>query len=201
MASRKTPEGRSEIIEKANQKARRGYKRNLTRRTKITDAEKVVITDMLISLKLVGYTNGQCGAIVGLSRGQVKEITSDANFQKRLQSLQEKLPEAAITLGRAYLIEAVQAVLHVLRTEEDNALVLRAAAEIFDRFGIPKVSKTEAKFEQQTEPEGEISTSIMSKLRSAPPEVQEQVAALQESFTEGVERILSGGIDGDSDEG
>ena len=193
MAPRKTPIERAEIIMNAERKAKKGYRLNTRVRRAATDDELVVIKDMLVSLKLVGFTNQQCGAIVGLSRGQVRDITQDENFRKRLESLRTKLPEAAINLGRAYLVESVQAVVHVLRTETDNALVLKAAAELFDRFGIPKVSKVEQPAPK--EEEGEINKSTMEKLREAPPEVQEQIAALHESFTEGVERILSGGVD------
>jgi hypothetical protein len=198
----RSPEERSQVLEKANAKARKGYKRNPKKRNKVTDNEKVVITDMLVSLKLVGYNATQCSAIVGLSRGQVKEITNAPEFQARLLKLQEKLPEAAVTLGRAYLIEAVQAVAHVLRTTEDEALVLKAAAEMFDRFGIPKVSRSEVQADPIKPDSGdEIPHTVLEKLRTSSPEVQEQVAALQESFLEGVERILGGGEDGRTDEG
>jgi hypothetical protein len=197
MANKKTPLERAEIIISAQNKARKGYKLNTKKPRSASDDELVVIRDMLISLKLVGYTNKQCGAIVGLSKGQVGEITGDENFKRRLTSLRDKLPEAAVNLGRAYLVEAVQAVIHILRTETDSALVLKAAAEIFDRFGIPKVSKIEAPPDKP--PEDEIPKETLDKLRLAPPEVQEQVAALQESFVEGVERILSGGVDENTD--
>lgn len=193
MPNRKTPEERAEIIDKATAKARKGYKINTkARRKDVGDDELHIIKDMLVTLRVVGYSNTQCAAIVGLSRGQVREITNDPNFKSRLTSIKEKLPEAALNLGRAYLVEAVQAVIHVLRTETDNALVLKAAAEIFDRFGIPKVSRAEVKTEPE-KPEGEINDSLMEKLRTASPDKQEQIAALHESFSEGVERILSEG--------
>lgn len=199
--SKKTPEDRAEIIDKANAKARKGYRINTKQRRKDVGEDEIgVIKDMLVSLRLVGYSVTQCAAIVGLSRGQVREITDDPNFKKRLTALQTKLPEAAVNLGRAYLVEAVQSVLHVMRTETDNALVLKAAAEIFDRFGIPKVSRTEGKIETPDNPDNGAIETWMDKLRSAPPEIQEKVAALQESFTEGVERILSEGTpDGPTD--
>jgi hypothetical protein len=202
MASRKTPEERSEIIEKAQSKAKKGYRLNTrTKRQGVNDDEMVIIKDMLVSLKLVGYTNRQCGAIVGLSGGQVKEICSDPNFKSRLDSLKAKLPEAALNLGRAYLIEGIQAVVHVLRTEKDNALVLKAAAELFDRFGLPKLSKAEIKTEPEGKTDGEVlDQSFFEKLKSASPEVQEKVAALHESFVEGVDRIIQEGKpDADSD--
>lgn len=200
MASRKTPEQRAEVVQKAEKKAKKGYRLNTKKARKgVNEDEIIVIKDMLVSLKLVGYTNTQCAAIVGLSKGQVKEIVNDPNFKSRLRSIQEKLPEAALNLGRAYLVESVQAVVHVLRTETDNSLVLKAAAEMFDRFGLPKLSKSEVKTEAPPTPE-EIPGNLMDKLRNASPEIQEQIAALHESFSEGVERILTGGVDGHSDE-
>lgn len=200
--SKKTPEERAEIIQKAHSKAKKGYRINTKRdRKDVGDDEMVVIKDMLVSLRLVGYTPSQCAAIVGLSKGQVKEIVNDPNFKSRLESLKAKMPEAAVNLGRAYLVEAVQAVIHILRTETDNSLILKAAAEIFDRFGIPKVSRAEVKADPTPDQSGsEINETFMDRLRTAPPEIQEKVAALHESFTEGVERILSEGKpDGDTD--
>lgn len=197
--TKKTPEERAALIEKAEKRARKTYRISKRDRKDIGEDEIVVIKDMLVSLRLVGYTPSQCAAIVGMSKGQVREIVNDPNFKKRLESLRSKLPEAAVNLGRAYLVEAVQAVVHILRTEKDNALVLKAAAEIFDRFGIPKVSRSEAKIDPP-DTGNEIPNSLMAKLRAASPEVQEQIALLQESFVEGVERILSGGNDGSTDE-
>jgi hypothetical protein len=112
----------------------------------------------------------------------------------------KKLPEAAVNLGKAYLVEAVQAVVHVMRTETDNALVLKAAAELFDRFGIPKTSRNESKIESPDSSgvSTEIPKGTMDKLRNAPPEVQSAIADLNDSFLEGVERILNGGTNGDS---
>lgn len=190
----KTPDERAEVIRKATSKAKKGYRLNTkTPRKGVTDDEIVVIKDMLISLKLVGYSNSQCAAIVGLSRGQVREIVKDPNFIKRLESLKTKLPEAAVNLGRAYLVESVMAVIHVMRTETDNALVLKAAAEMFDRFGVPKLTRSESKIETPDEPQEEINQSLLEKLRNEPPEVQERIASLHQSFSEGVEAILNEG--------
>jgi hypothetical protein len=197
----KTPEERSDVLLKAQKNAKKNYRLNTSKKRKgVTDDEIVVIKDMLVSLKVVGFTNSQCGAIVGLSRGQVKEICADPNFKSRLASVKNKLPEAALNLGRAYLIESVQAVVHVLRTEQDNALVLKAAAELFDRFGLPKLSKAEVRTDPAPATGDEMPETFLAKLKAAPPDVQEKVAALHESFTEGVERILTEGkSDGDSD--
>jgi hypothetical protein len=153
------------------------------------------VKTQLVALKMIGgYSDLQCSMIVGISKGQVREIVRDPNFKKHVDAVKKSLPQAAINLGQAYLVEAVQAVVHVMRTETDNALVLRAAAEMFDRFGIAKVSKSEMKIDTPADgSDGELTPDLMTKLRSASPEVQKAVADLTESFTEGVEAILSGG--------
>lgn len=199
----KTPDERSEIITKAQSKARKGYKRNTKRKVDIDKLDLDVIKDQLVALKVIGgYSDLQCSMIVGISKGQVREIVRDPNFKKRVDATKRNLPAAAINLGQAYLVEAVQAVVHVLRTESDNALVLRAAGEMFDRFGIGKVSRTEMKIDQPpAENTGQdIPDDLMAQLRAASPEMQEKVAALHESFTEGIERILSEGSDGGNSE-
>lgn len=194
----KSPEERASAVAVAERKAKKGYKHNLKKPRTVTEEELEVFTDMAVSLRLVGYSNTQIAAVVGLSRGQVAAITKDEAFQKRIKLLRSKIPEAALNLGKAYLVEAVQAVVHVMRTETDSAMILKAAAELFDRFGIPKTSRTESKQESADEPDT-VSMSIMNKLRDASPEVQEKVAQLQESFAEGVSRILMEDSNGNSE--
>lgn len=193
----KTPEERSAFIEKQQSKAKRGYKKNLKKRTTVSEEELVIIKDSIVTLKLVGYSNSQIAAIVGLSKGQTREIVNDHNFQSRLQAISKKLPEAAFRLGQAYLVESVQNIMHVQRTETDNTLVLKAAAEMLDRFGIPKLTRAEIKSNPTPPTDTEIPTTVMDKLRNASPETQESIASLHESFLEGVERILGdkGGTD------
>jgi hypothetical protein len=172
-------------------RVRKRYKVNVTKRRKFTfEGEDELVKDMVVVLKLSNYTNTQIASIVGVSRGQVKEILQDGNVQRQLMALREKLPQAALELGRAYLIEAVQAVAHVMRTTDDDALVLRAAGELFDRFGIPKVSRSEQKTETPDGGEHPVTPSLMEKLRQASPEVQAKAADLQEMFQEGISQLL-----------
>lgn len=195
----KTPEERSQVVDRANARARKGYKVNTrTRRTDVGDEQKEIITMQLLALKVIGgYSNIQCAQIVGISRGQVRAIVQDEKFKRQVTTVAKTLPAAALNLGQAYLVEAVQAVVHVMRTESDNALVLKAAAEMFDRFGLPKLTKAEV----QTTPPPDSNPlgadkNFMDKLREASPEIQEQVAQLHESFVEGVSRILNGDENG-----
>jgi hypothetical protein len=195
MPNPKTPEERSEIIAKRTKKAKKGYYRNNKKKVDLDKVDLDIVKTQLVALKMIGgYSDLQCSMIVGISKGQVREIVRDPNFKKHVDAVKKSLPQAAINLGQAYLVEAVLAVVHVMRTETDNALVLRAAAEMFDRFGIAKVSKSEMKIDTPADgSDGELTPDLMTKLRSASPEVQKAVADLTESFTEGVEAILSGG--------
>jgi DNA repair photolyase len=78
----------------------------------------------------------------------------------------------------------------VLRTETDNALVLKAASELFDRFGLPKLTRQEATVDASTTI-NETDESLISKFRSATPEMQEKAAQLHELFEEGLKNILA----------
>ncbi len=188
----KTPEERAASIREQTSRVRKRYKVNVNTRRKFTfEGEDELVKDMVVVLKLSNYTHTQIASIVGVSRGQVSQILSDGNVQKKLVSLQAKLPQAALELGRAYLIEAVQTVVHVMRTETDNGLVLNAARELFDRFGIPKVSRTEQKVE--TEDDHPVTPSLMEKLREASPDVQARAAELEEMWQEGLAMLLADG--------
>lgn len=194
------PEGKAAQLREQRRTVTRKYrpksKLNTKRKFQFEGEEELVV-DMVILLKIANYTHSQIAMICGVSKGQVKKYLDNGNVQKRYLSLKKKLPQAAFDLGQAYLIEAVQAVANVMRTTEDDSMVLKAAGEIFDRFGIPKVSRTEIKDnEQEDHP---MDASLMEKLRSASPEVQERAAELHDMFEEGLERLLTGEGNGTPD--
>lgn len=191
----KTPEDRAAGLRAQEARVRKRYKANVSTKRKFTfEGEDELIKDMVVVLKLSNYTNTQIASIVGVSRGQVKTILADGNVQKKLISLKAKLPQAALELGRAYLIEAVQSVAHIMRTSNDEQVVLKAAAELFDRFGIPKVSRQESKTDPGDENEGHpVTPQLLDRLRQATPEIQERAAALQEMFQEGLDTLLNEG--------
>jgi hypothetical protein len=186
----RTPADRAAAIQEQTNKVKRKYKTNLrTRRRFVIQGEEELVKDMVVVLKLANYTHGQIASIVGVSRGQVGEYLKDENVQKKMLALREALPQAALELGKAYLIEAVQAVVHVLRTETDNALVLKAAAEMFDRFGLPKLSRTEATVDE-TNRLGDTDESLISQFRTVSPELQEKAAQLHDAMEEGLRVLL-----------
>lgn len=77
------------------------------------------------------------------------------------------------------MIEAVQAIVDVMRVADDHGVVLKAASEILDRTGLPKTSKQE----RHNTNEDAITVTddgIVDRLREASPEVQEEAAQLVE---------------------
>ncbi len=190
-SAQKTPADRAASLEENTARVKKRYKTNLrTKRRFEINGEEELVKDMVVVLKLANYTHSQIGSIVGVSRGQVREYLQDENVQKKILVLRERLPQAALELGRAYLIEAVQAVVHVLRTETDNALVLKAAAEMFDRFGLPKLSRSESTVEETTNL-GTTDESLLMKFRSVDPELQEKAAQLHDAMEEGLRALLA----------
>lgn len=198
MPTRKTkprvPEEKAASLKKRTEKARKRYKVNITKRRKFTfEGEEELVKDMIVVLKLANYSNTQIAMIVGISRNQVALFLEDGNVQKQYMALKTRLPQAALELGRAYLIEAVEAVVHVMRTTDDESLILKAAAEIFDRFGIPKSSRVEttADLGSSEDTDSMISDpTLMERLRKAAPETQDAVAQLTDAFHEGIAQLL-----------
>lgn len=197
MPPRITPADRAASLDAQKRAVTRKFKSKskLNRKRRFEfDGEEEVVIDMVIVLKLANYTNSQIAMIVGVSRGQVKKYLDDGNVQKRYLALKERLPEAAFELGKAYLIEAVQAIATVMRTTTDDTVVLKAASELMDRFGIPKVSRNEAKKPEDDNDGNPLNDSLMERLRSASPELQERAAELHSMFEEGMERLLTEGV-------
>jgi hypothetical protein len=199
----RTPDERAANLKKQTDKVRKRYKVNVRKRRKFTfEGEEDLVADMIVVLKLANYSNTQVAMVVGISRKQVATFLEDGNVQKKYLRLKEALPQAAFELGRMYLIEAVASVVHVMRTTEDEGMILKAAAELFDRFGIPKSSRVESAPDPGAAGDDNPMSDpgLMDKLRKASPEIQQAVVDLQDSFLEGVEKILSNSVEETADE-
>jgi hypothetical protein len=137
------------------------------------------IEDMVIVLKIAGYSQTQIARVVGISVEQVKGMLRTVSVRERLVTTRMALSKAAIELLEGYTIEAVQVIVDIMRTSGEDKLVLQAAGEILDRAGIPKASKQERVSEQRTVITDD---GIVEKLRTASPEVQEQAAQVIEQL-------------------
>ena len=194
MSARRTPEERAELQQKSVKRIRRRYKVALNKKKVYSPGEREHLIDMVIVLKLGGYSNNQIGSSVGISRGQVKEILDEAKTAERLLDLRNNLPSAALDLLHGYSIEAVQAIADVMRSTEDDALILKAAAEILDRVGIAKVSKAEREIHNTNENKFTVGAEegLLESLRELPPDRQEEAAQMIEQLENFVADSIQG---------
>lgn len=184
MPRTKTPEERADSAQKSVKRIKRKYKVALSKPKKYAPGEREHLIDMVIVLKLGGYSNNQIGSVVGISRGQVKEVLEEPKTAERLLELRNNLPSAALDLLHGYSIEAVQAIADVMRGTEDDGLILKAAAEILDRVGIGKVSKSEREIHNTNENKFTVGAEegLLESLRQLPPDRQEEAAVMIEQI-------------------
>lgn len=160
-------------------RVRRRYKTDLSRRTKLLPAEVPHVEDMVVVMKLAGYSRVQMGKAIGISRGQVREILDKPEVTEKIVSLRKRLPSAALDLLQGFMLEAIMAIVDVMRSSGDDGIVLKAAGEVLDRAGVPKASRQER---LQVNEERTVITDdgLVDKLREAPVEVQEEAAQIIE---------------------
>lgn len=198
MPRESTPVKRAADAKREVTRVKRKYKVNLSKPRKLQPGEIEHVADMVIVLKLAGYPNSQIGKVIGISRGQVKEFLYDPLVSARMVDLRAALPQAALQLLQGYLIEAVQALVDVMRSTEDDALTLKAAGEILDRAGIAKTSRQERKVEESHSMTF-TDDGIVDALREAPPEVQEEAAQMVEALQEFMASHANGSVNENSD--
>ena len=176
-----TPNRRASEAKKDVDRVRRRYKKNVNRQARLLPGEIPAVKNMVAILHVAHYPKTQIARIIGISRDQVKEFLDSPEVAEMVVTIRDGLPTAALELMEGYMIEAVQAIVDVMRVSTDDAVVLRAASEILDRTGLPKVSKQER---NQTIEERTTFTDdgIVEMLREAPVEVQEQAAQMIEQL-------------------
>ena len=173
-------------------KAKRGYTPKVKKRTKLSPAELKHVQDLVVPLKIAGYTRTQMSLILGVSKGQLGEIINDPKMQKRIDEVVAALPKAALVMMEAYLIEGVQAVVDVMRSSPKDEMVLKAAAELFDRAGLPKLTRAESKNDTtQANTFGQDDSSILTQFQGLPEDVQNKAADLKDMFENGLREILA----------
>lgn len=174
-----TPDRRAADAKNEITKVRRKYKVDTRKNRKLLPGEIPHVESMVCVLKLAGYSGRQMSQVIGISRTQVAGILNKPEVQDQLVELRARIPEAAITLLQGYMIEAVQAIVDVMRTTTDDKLVIQAASEILDRAGIPKASRQERhNINEEKTTFGD--EGIVERLRQASPEVQEEAAQIIE---------------------
>jgi transposase len=181
--ARNNPENRAMRLNTDKQRVRRRYRSNVTRGRRIRVGEKEIITNQVVIFTIAGYSPTQISRIIGISRGRVRGILDEDETQGIMAETLAGLTEAAADLLRGYSVEAVQAIVDVMRSSSDDGVILKAAAEVLDRSGLPKASRSEQKVHKTNENMTTITDDgIVDKLREASPEIQEQAATLVEQL-------------------
>lgn len=176
-----TPERRAADSKREVARIRRQYKVNTTKRRKLLPSEIPHVEHMVVILKCAGYSQRQMSSVIGISKGQVREILNRPEISEEISVLRASLPKAAIELIQGYMIEAVQAIVDVLRTSGDDKMILQAAGELLDRGGIPKASRQE-RHQVNEDRTTFTDEGILERLREAPVEVQEKAAQMIDEF-------------------
>lgn len=183
MAKESVPVRRASAKKKETERIRRRYKVDVSKGRKLLPGEIPYVENMVVVLKLAGYSKVQIAKIIGISRKQVDLMLDDPKVQEQLVSLRARLPQAALELLEGYMIEAVQAIVDVMRRSDNDKYILQAAGEVLDRAGMPKSSRQE-RFQLNEDRTTFTDDGIVERLRAAPVEVQEQAAQLIETLEE-----------------
>jgi hypothetical protein len=178
---RRNPEDRARATHKQIKSIRRRYKTNIRTRRHYVAGEADAIGVSVAVMKIAGFSNIQIAQVLGISRGQVAEHLDDPRTSDLLVTLRVNLTNAALELLETYTIEAILALVNILRTAQDDKVVIQAAAEILDRAGIPKVSRSERKIESE-ETTTFTDDGIVDAIRQLPPEAQEEAAKMIEQL-------------------
>lgn len=181
MPPKRNPEDRAESNAKRIARVRRKYKTNVRTKRKYAKGEEAAIAVNVAVFKIAGYSNTQIAEIVGISRGQVAAHLANPDTEELLVTLRDSLSNAALDLLEQYQIEAIQAIVDVMRSSEDDGMILKAAADILDRAGIPKVSRSEKKVENEHTATF-TDDGIVEAIRELSPEAQEQAAQMIEQL-------------------
>lgn len=181
-----SPESRAKEKDTESTRIRRKYQKNLTLKKKFLPGEVEHIEDMVIVLRLAGYSKEQCARIVGISSSQITVILNSPAVSEKLVLFRAALPQAALDLLQGYMIEAVQTLVDIMRMADDDTVVLKAAGEILDRAGLAKASRQE-RHQINENRTTLVDDGIVERLRTASPEVQEQAAQAIEML----EKILT----------
>lgn len=191
--NRRASEGKKDVT-----RVRRRYKKNVNRQSRLLPGEIPAVQNMVAVLHIAHYPKKQIARIIGISRQQVSEFLDDPGVAEMVVTLREGLPAAALELMEGYMIEAVQAIVDVMRVAEDDGIVLKAASEILDRTGLGKISKQER--HQINEEQTTITDDgLIDRLREASPEIQEQAAQVVEQLENLLAKAASEAEDGDDE--
>ena len=177
------PEQRAASIDRYRTRIRRQYRKDVSRGRRVRLGEQEHVVNLVVIFTIAGYNPTQIAQTLGITRGKVKFYLDQPETVELMDRILTGLTAAARSLLESYSIEAVQTIADVMRSSDDDKMILQAASEILDRSGLPKASRTEKKVHQTRE---ELTTitddGIVDQLREASPELQEKAAVLVEQL-------------------
>lgn len=144
-----------------------------------------------IILKIAGYSHTQIAASIGVTRGQVGDWLAEEKTQALYIDTLNAIPKAAKDLMQTYSIEAVHAIVDVMRSSTDDRMILEAAKDILDRSGLPKATRSEVDRQDTKKLEVGVNPDDLSTLRDLPPHLQEQAAEMVENLEASLKELVT----------
>lgn len=145
MPRKRTATSRLDSLEKRRKKVEKKIVAAPQKRTvhEEMEGEREWKMQMAVIYKVAGYSHTEISDVLGVTRGTVSKWFEDKEIQAYYKYVLEHLQEGALTLMRTYLVAAIKRVYQLMMQDDDRRIALDAAKEIFDRGGLPKMSRIE----------------------------------------------------------
>jgi hypothetical protein len=178
------PEDRADYLDSVRKKANKKISAPVRKGKRRAPGELEFKKDMMIILKVAGYSHNQIGAALGEHRDTVNGWFQEPDTAAKYLKVAKELTSAARRLLETYTVEAIQTIADLMRDSNDEAIILKAATEILDRGGLPKVSRSEQKQERHDTHTFGTDDETTEALRALSPELQEQAAQMMDELVE-----------------
>lgn len=169
---------------KREYKRGRKVERVLVGEDALTEVEVVNKKMTACLLKATDFSYGYIAEAVGMSKETVRRwFANEPAMAKNVEEIQQHFQDGAVKLLKTYAIEAVEMLMELARSTEDDKVALQAITEVLDRIGLSKVNKSESIAAVTKNEKVDItdSTGLLERLRNAPPEAQAKAAEHMES--------------------
>ena len=168
-------EHRAEI----KKKYRRGKKSNGTTARAIDslgEIELAVVRESACIYKAAGFSHSYIADALDLTVNQVRTMFAEESMATATQKHAQNFVDGAVKLLKTYAIELIEMLVHIARTADDEKVALSAITEALDRIGITKVNKSDSVVTNVSQVDFTDKTGLIERTRSAPPEIQQQLA-------------------------
>lgn len=138
-------------------------------------------------LSAANFSEAYIADALGTTRGVVNGwFKNDDRMHPRVLQIKDEMTSGALKLLRSYLLEAVEMLMDLARSTDDEVLAARILQDFLDRGGISKVNKSESVSAQEIRQTSEVDivdkSGLIDSLREAAPEVQMKAAEKMEEL-------------------